>query len=99
MSVSPTEKRPLIAVADGKENASSSTSTRKMDTEKVEDEVEYDPELEFECRICGEQTLSKALKIPFKPTQKMIEDHSILHIPFRAWCPTHQRINFPSLGS
>ena len=48
--------------------------------------MEYNPELEFGCGTCGEDTLSKALKTPFKPTQRMIYDHNISHLPFRAWC-------------
>ncbi len=34
---------------------------------------------ELICGTCGEQTVSKALSIPIKPTAKMIEDHNISH--------------------
>ena len=33
-----------------------------------------------------EATTSRALPSPVKPSQKMIEDHNISHIPFRSWC-------------
>ena len=33
-----------------------------------------------------ESTTSRALRTPLQPTQKMIDDHSISHVPFREWC-------------
>ena len=34
----------------------------------------------------SEQTVSKAMHQPIKPTKQMIEDHEVSHIPFRDWC-------------
>ncbi len=34
----------------------------------------------------AEDTTSKSMHEPIKPTQKMIDDHEVSHLPFRAWC-------------
>ena len=92
VSIRPTTKKTILAVED--ENAfgggasSSSGKAILANGQSVADneELEYNPELEFGCGTCGEDTLSKPLKTPFKPTQRMISDHNISHLPFRAWC-------------
>ena len=33
-----------------------------------------------------EATISKSLASPSQPTEKMLEDHNVSHIPFRSWC-------------
>ena len=33
-----------------------------------------------------EGTQAKAMRQPYQPTQKEIEDHELTHIPFRDWC-------------
>ena len=35
----------------------------------------------------SEETSSKALRAPIRPTQQMIDDHCVSHLPFRSWCP------------
>ena len=90
-SVRPIQQRGLLAVTDGNQegSTSSSSTSRRQSVRKGVDEgaeLEHNSELEFECGVCGEETTSKALKTPFKPTQRMIDDHNISHIPFRDRC-------------
>ena len=35
----------------------------------------------------SEDVVSKALRTPIRPTQQMIDDHEVSHLPFRSWCP------------
>ena len=43
------------------------------------------------CPLCGEgaeeDTSSRSLVSPVRPTQQMIDDHEVSHTPFRSWCP------------
>ena len=38
------------------------------------------------------------MRAPIKPTQKMIEDHSVSHLPFRSWCVHCVRGRAKSVG-
>ena len=35
----------------------------------------------------GEETAATAMRQPVLPTQAMIDDHEVAHLPFRSWCP------------
>ena len=35
----------------------------------------------------GEETAATAMRQPVLPTQPMIDDHEVAHLPFRSWCP------------
>ncbi len=45
------------------------------------------PPRKSEGDACDEETSSKSLRAPMRPTQQMIDDHSVSHLPFRSWCP------------
>eukprot|EP00971_Amphidinium_carterae_P305134 6063310-Amphidinium_carterae.1 len=49
-----------------------------------EDEMNEDGLVEDERVV--EPPASKALTQPIKPTEEMIRNHSVSHIPFRNWC-------------
>ena len=46
----------------------------------------------------SEEPVSRSLTTPLRPTQRMIEDHNVSHIPFRAWCPACVRGRAKSVG-
>lgn len=52
-----------------------------------------------EARVDEEVKKAVVMRRPYTPTQKEIEEHMPLHIPFRAWCPhcvARQRSMWPS---
>ena len=46
----------------------------------------------------SEQTSSRSLSSPVKPTERMVEDHNVSHIPFRSWCAHCVRGQAKSIG-
>ena len=83
MGVRPEVQRDLYPITEG-----GVTSSR----EHCAEQFFQDPSDEgFVCQPCGpegdqQEVVAKAMKAPLKPTQKMIDDHEIGHIPFRPWC-------------
>ena len=75
MGVRPEVQRDLYPITEG-----GATSSR-------DDGAEAEEELCEPCGLEGEQqgVVAKAMKVPLQPTQKMIDDHEIGHIPFRPW--------------
>jgi hypothetical protein len=71
------------------EGVSSSSRDAAPDNEIIVDNSVADAkDAEAEDDHEGDQqiTLAKAMKGPVQPTQQMIEDHEVSHIPYRAWC-------------
>jgi hypothetical protein len=62
--------------------------------EMEEEEEEANRGMEDE----GEETQAKTLSGPIRPTQEMVEQHEVTHIPFRNWCSACVRGRAKSLG-
>ena len=55
-------------------------------------------ELSVETSETSEQTCSRSMSAPVKPTERMVEDHNVSHIPFRSWCAHCVRGRAKSIG-
>ena len=55
-------------------------------------------ELSAETSETSEQTCSRSTGAPPKPTERMVEDHNVSHIPFRSWCVHCVRRRAKSIG-
>eukprot|EP00971_Amphidinium_carterae_P348107 6490324-Amphidinium_carterae.1 len=57
----------------------------RMDPPLGTQELEGEEGLE-EDEESGEKVISKAATIPARPTEQMVKDHEVSHIPYRSWC-------------
>ena len=55
---------------------------------------------DFVCEPCRpeEDTEVRWPKVPVKPTQAMVDQHNINHLPFRSWCKYCVRVRGQSVG-
>ena len=70
--------------------ASGSSSSNGPLRDVVEDVPEGTEAMDEECADEPDEQeagISRAVAFPIRPTEKMIQEHEVCHLPFRSWCP------------